>query len=48
MEKEPKIEKKPTLKYEKPLVVDLASEQASGNNGCNPLGSVAGGMTQID
>ncbi|MHC3130210.1 MAG: hypothetical protein IBV52_09070 [Candidatus Bathyarchaeota archaeon] len=46
MEKEPKIEKKPTLKYEKPLVVDLVPERASGNYGCNG-GSVAGGMTQI-
>ncbi len=47
MEKEPKIEKKPTLKYEKPLVVDLAPERASGSYGCNPVGSVTGGMTQI-
>jgi len=47
MEKKPKIEKKPTLKYEKPLVVDLAPERASGDNGCN-VGSVDGGMTQID
>lgn len=48
MEKKPKREKKPTLKYEKPLVVDLAPERASGNYGCNAVGSVAGGMTQID
>ena len=50
MEKKPKIEKKPTLKYEKPLVVDLAPERASGNYGCNPNGSAPydGGMTQID
>jgi len=30
MEKEPKIEKKPTLKYEKPVLIDLTPEQASG------------------
>ena len=30
MEKKPKKEKKPTLKYEKPLVVDLNPEWASG------------------
>ena len=39
MEKEPKIEKKPTLKYEKPVLVDLASKQASGSEVCYPLGS---------
>ena len=39
MEKKPKIEKKPTLKYEKPLVVDLAPKQASGAPVCFPLGS---------
>lgn len=30
MEKEPKIEKKPTLKYEKPVLVDLTLKQALG------------------
>jgi len=35
MEKEPKIEKKPTLKYEKPVLIDLASKQASGYEPCN-------------
>ena len=40
MEKEPKIEKKPTLKYEKPVLVDLASEQASGAKACDPVGSL--------
>ena len=44
MKKEPKIEKKPTLKYEKPVLVDLAPERASGNSYCN-VGSVGGGMT---
>ena len=39
MEKEPKIEKKPTLKYEKPVLVDLASEQAFGGRFC-PVGSL--------
>jgi len=34
MEKEPKIEKKPTLKYEKPVLVDLTSKQASGYEIC--------------
>jgi len=47
MKKEPKIEKKPTLKYEKPVLVDLAPEWASGNYSCNAFGSV-NGMTQID
>ncbi len=28
MEKKPKIEKKPTLKYEKPVLVDLAPVKA--------------------
>ena len=40
MEKEPKTEKKPTLKYEKPVLIDLASKQASGNQVCDPIGSV--------
>jgi len=35
MEKEPKIEKKPTLKYEKPVLVDLAPERASGYTPCS-------------
>ena len=37
MEKESKIEKKPTLKYEKPVLMDLTPEQASGfpMNGCS-------------
>ena len=45
MEKEPKTEKKPTLKYEKPVLVDLTLKQASGDIGCYPFGSVNGGMT---
>ena len=39
MEKEPKIEKKPTLKYEKPVLVDLALKQVSGYQIC-PVGSL--------
>ena len=39
MEKEPKIEKKPTLKYEKPVLIDLTPKRAFGADVCLPMGS---------
>jgi len=46
MEKKPKIKKKPPMKYEKPVLVDLASKQASGYEICNggsfPVNNVNG------
>jgi len=39
VEKEPKIKKKPTLKYEKPVLVDLEPKGAFGQQLCEP-GSV--------
>ena len=42
MEKEPKIEKKPTLKYEKPVLVDLTPEWVSGAPPPCVIGSLYG------
>jgi len=39
MEKKQTMKKKPTMKYEKPVLVDLTPEQASGAPVCYPLGS---------